>query len=100
MATVEPLVADTFTLTGTTADVVEFQQWWKGVAIFNHEAAGGEILWVCFNPGVTATAGGPDSTPIPPQQSLPFYPRLVGPEQTFTVVGDGNEYSVEGLNTQ
>lgn len=95
MAANEPLQSDTYTLSGTDADTVTFQQWWSGVAIHNLHAT--EYLWVCFDPTITPTAEGADCIPVPPLQEITFEKRRVGPEQPFGVVGDGNDYVPSGL---
>lgn len=95
MADNTPILADTYTLSTTDADTVTFAQWHDGVEVENKDAA--EYLHVCFNPLITATAGGDDCIPIAPLQAKTFCPQLVGPDQPFSVVGDGNEYAVAGV---
>lgn len=84
------------TLTGTTADTVVINQLWPALEIINGHAT--EDLYIRQD-GVTAVAAADGTTHIPPGISKVVKAEPVeGSRDTLlSVVGNGNFYSIEGV---
>lgn len=80
------------TLTTTTVDTVTLQQQWPAVEVTNADATNSVYVRV---DGTAATAGGDDCTMILPASSKVI---ALGGSVTVSIIGNGNVYSVEGVN--
>ena len=96
------------TLTATTADVVQIQQFWDGINIKNLDAT--NALFVTWD-GTVPTAGLEGTSMVPPNGDVTFrdgfitnYAGIPGSSTAATVchrvgiVGNGGSYGVEGVS--
>lgn len=94
MATRTPTVAGTYTLSGTTADTVTFQQAWDAVEIDATDAS--NDVYVRWD-GTAAVSAAAENDKINAGNAKTFR-RWIGPDQSFSVVANGDTYTVAGVN--
>ena len=83
--------ACSFTLSGTTADTVNFTRSGGSLIVTNRHAT--EMLWVRLD-GTTAVAAADENYAVPAGTSLTLSGGKFGGNQTRSVVGNGNTVTV------
>lgn len=84
------------TLVGVAADKVTMLQAWPSIVVTN--ASTTQSLWVRQD-GITAVAEAAGATRVLPSSARVLPSDIDNNQVVISVVGDGNPYTVEGLNT-
>lgn len=97
MATDSAIRSVTNTLTATTADTITLNQRWPAVEITNHD--GTTALYIRMD-GTAAVAEADNTTVIPAGMTKVIAAEPAEGTNTIvvSVVGDGNKYTIEGVN--
>jgi hypothetical protein len=86
----------TETLTGTTADTVTLSQLWPSIQVTNH---GSTAIYLRMD-GTTAVAGADGAVVVLPNstRTIRATPTVGTSTAIISLVGDGNQYTIEGSN--
>jgi hypothetical protein len=88
--------AETNTLSGTTADTVTLAQAWPAVSITNHDAT--TALYFRLDGAVPVSEADENGVVLPGATVVAAMPALGAGTTIVKVVGNGNKYTVEGVN--
>lgn len=97
MATDSATRSVTNSLSGTTADTVTLTQLWPAIECTNHDAT--TALYIRMD-GTTAVSEADNTTVVPAGMTKVVAAEPVANTTTIVVsiVGDGNKYTIEGVN--
>lgn len=97
MATDSAARSVTNTLSGTSEDVVTLTQRWPAIEVTNHDAS---IPLYIRQDGTTAVSEADNTTVIPAglTKVIKAEPTAGTDTIVISIVGDGNKYTIEGVN--